>query len=100
MNINNVHSKPTDEKHKEIRSAVVDVWKFNHIEDIDLSHYVISGGKLNIPTSSKERLMIVTSGMGSITETKQVLREGSVVEVSPSQRLELHGQLKFYLIEV
>lgn len=99
MITNNVHAKPTQPNKKEVRSAVIDNWKFNHLDRINLTHYVVSGGKLVIPTSSKERMLIITDGLGNVTDTKQVVREGTVIEVAPSQRIELHGQLKFYLIE-
>ena len=73
-------------------------WKLEQIEDINLTHNVIFGGKEKITEEKHNRLMIVLDGVGTVLDTKQVIREGAVIEIPAGTRLQIRSQLKYYMV--
>jgi len=95
---NNIHPEATNKDIKKVRSMSVDDWEFKYLKGMEMSFNTVSGGRVKIPASSNEQLLIITRGLGSVTETNQVVETGTVIELPPGQSINLHGQFKFYLV--
>lgn len=93
-----LHLKPATSKPKANDIGRFDTFKLEQVEFTGLSHHTVVGSKETIPSSDTDRLMIVIQGFANTTDTKQVIRDGAVVEIKAGETFEFQGQMKYYLV--
>lgn len=91
-----LHLKALSPKNKNNDIGRFEEYKLTETE-FNLSFHTVVGRE-TIPASDKDRLLIVLSGLANTTDTKQVIREGSVVEIKAGEVFEYQGQLKYYQV--
>jgi hypothetical protein len=92
-----LHLKPASTKTKPNDIGRYDVYKLEEV-DFELSFHTVVGSKETIPAAPVDRLMIVISGFANTTDTKQVIRDGAVIEIKAGETFEYQGQMKYYLV--
>lgn len=92
-----LHLKPTSTKMKANEIGRLDTYKLQEV-DFEISHHTVVGSKETIQPAPVDRLMIVINGFANTTDTKQVIRDGSIIEIKAGETFEYQGQMKYYLI--
>lgn len=92
-----LHLKPASTKMKSNDIGRFDVYKLEEV-GYDVSYHTVVGSKETIPTANVDRVMIVIQGFANTTDTKQVIRDGTVIEIKAGETFEYQGQMKYYLI--
>lgn len=75
----------------------VDSYKLEQV-DFKVAHHTVVGSKETIQPADVDRLMIVVNGFANTTDTKQVIRDGAIIEIKAGETFEYQGQMKYYLV--
>jgi hypothetical protein len=97
-NMTKLHTTSSARRDKPYDIGFSEEWNFKEVNELGLTHNVVAGGKERIVPSEHDRLLIVTQGFASLSDTKQVIRDGNVIEIPANTSIQFQGQLKYYLI--
>lgn len=75
----------------------VDVYTLEQV-DFQVAHHTVVGSKETIQAADFDRVMIVINGFANTTDTKQVIRDGAIIEIKAGETFEYQGQMKYYLV--
>ncbi|WP_394555417.1 hypothetical protein C1N61_28195 (plasmid) [Priestia aryabhattai] len=92
-----LHLKAASTKMKANDIGRFDVYKLEEV-GFDVSYHTVVGSKETIPAAPVDRVLIVINGFANTTDTKQVIRDGSVIELKAGETFEYQGQMKYYLV--
>ena len=92
-----IHHKESSSKPKAHDIGRVSIFKTQEVP-FKVSLHTVTGTE-NIPAAKTDRVMIIIQGFASTTDTKQVIRDGAVIELKAGETFSYQGQLKYYLIE-
>lgn len=95
-----MHHKPHIRKDKKFDIGFSEEWKFKNLESLGVSFHTIVGGREKIMPTKTDRVIIVHSGMATNLNTKEIVREGDIVELPAGTIFHFRGQLKYYMIEI
>lgn len=95
-----LHSKPTKKINKPYDLGTEEKWELKNINNASLSFNTIAGGTERIKESKSDRIMIIQNGFATNLDTKEVIRDGSVIEIPAGVALRVQGQIKYYMISL